>query len=78
MHCRRGSPFCLSACELRRLPRTRRPERAERAEALAVVGEGDHPARRLPRRQDLAHVPQRLLPQMVRLRQCGSEHEVDG
>ena len=61
----------------RRLPRARRPERAERAEALEVVPQREQAPDRLPRRQDLVHVLQRLLPEMVRLRnqECRSGHE---
>lgn len=60
--CRRRAQLAL-----RRLARERRPERAERAEALAVVAEREEPARRLRQRQDLVHVLQRLLPEMVGL-----------
>jgi hypothetical protein len=43
---------------------------AQRAEALEVVAERQEAPRRLPRRQDLVHLLQRRLPEMVRLRKA--------
>jgi hypothetical protein len=56
----------------RRLPRARRPHRAERAEALEVVAERQEAPGRLPRRQDLVHLLQRRQPEMVRLHSTAS------
>ena len=53
--------------ERRRLAGPRRPQMAERAEALEVVAERQEAPRRLPSRQDLVHLLQRRLPEMVRL-----------
>jgi hypothetical protein len=45
------------------------PQRAERAEAVEVVGHGQQRPRHLPRRQDLVETVQRLLSQVLSLRQ---------
>jgi hypothetical protein len=45
------------------------PQRAERAEAVEVVGHGQQRPRHLPRCQDQVETVQRLLSQVLSLRQ---------
>lgn len=55
---------------LRRRPGAGDPERAERAEAVEVVGHGQQRPRHLPRRQNLVQPVQRLLPEVLSLHIC--------
>lgn len=55
--------------------RAREPEGGEGAEAVGVVGDGEEAPRRLPRRQYLRQLVQRLQPQRVRLDHTHIRHQ---
>lgn len=61
-------PLAVALLLLLRRPWARDPERAQRAEAVEVVGHGQQRPRHLPRRQDLDQPVQRLLPKVLSLR----------
>jgi len=59
---------------LLRRPGAGDPERAQRAEAVEVVGHRQQRPRHLPRRQDLVQPVQRLLPKALRLHRHACVH----
>lgn len=63
-HCRR---LAVALLLLLRGPGAGDPERAQRAEAVEVVGHRQQRPRHLPRRQDLVQPVQRLVPKVLSL-----------